>query len=163
MEPTRSPPLDDRPSKRPKTKVACNECRQAKLKCTSDQAPCSRCARLYLNCTFDPGFKRVHRQTKMAELENHVLQLQNLVEKGKQVATSPLGGSPISNSTWPGGQLRSESSNADNLNYRMDIIQNQDATSVVPSCQSSQVEGQAARSLGPVKLAFPQVELLFKT
>lgn len=169
MEPTASPPSppspipDHRLSKRQKTKIACNECRQAKLKCTSDQAPCSRCTRLRLNCTFDPGFKRVHRQSKMAELENHVMQLQNLVETRKQPATSPPAASPTSNSTWAVGQLHSESSNINNINYGMHTVQSQLAASARPSSQSSRGEVQANRSLGPIKLALPQIESLFKT
>jgi len=162
MESTVSPSPDHRPRKRPKTKVACKECRQAKLKCTIDRAPCSRCTRLHLNCTFDRGFQRVHRQSKIAELENHVLQLQNIVEKSKQPATSPLAASPTSNSTWPGGQLHSESSNINNANYLIDVVQSQDVASALPSSQSSRGKVQADRSLGPVKLALPQIESLFK-
>ncbi|KAH8820272.1 hypothetical protein F5884DRAFT_41102 [Xylogone sp. PMI_703] len=64
-------------------RVACSECRQAKLRCDrSNDArsqSCSRCRRLRLDCQVDLAFKRVNKRLKINELAEQVDRLNSVV------------------------------------------------------------------------------------
>ncbi|PWY90354.1 hypothetical protein BO94DRAFT_555533 [Aspergillus sclerotioniger CBS 115572] len=71
----------DSPRHRSK-RIACRQCRQAKLRCevsTGGAIPCSRCRRLGYDCKLDTAFQRVNRRERLEELEKEVQHLRSSV------------------------------------------------------------------------------------
>ncbi|KAH8891578.1 hypothetical protein GQ53DRAFT_148463 [Thozetella sp. PMI_491] len=62
-----------RPSKR--RRVACQYCRQSKLRCEGSDGgtqACQRCSELARPCVFDAEYRRVSKRTTLSDLVNHV-------------------------------------------------------------------------------------------
>ena len=70
-------------------RIACRQCRQAKLRCGLDQIPCSRCKQGGLHCTVDPSYKRSNKYEKVQELEDQVLRLRNQVDQRHEQQSVP--------------------------------------------------------------------------
>ena len=76
-----------------RAKVACKECRQAKVRCNVATPPCSRCVKRQVECSIEPKYRRVHRTTRTRELEDQITSLKEAI--GWQNA-SPTSRSPSS-------------------------------------------------------------------
>lgn len=80
--------------------AVCTACRQSKVRCTGSQdGSCERCIKLELDCHRDPGFKRISKSRKIAELEKQVQSLasalrpagQSLLQTTQFQQEAPLG------------------------------------------------------------------------
>ncbi|RQM05075.1 hypothetical protein DH86_00003662, partial [Scytalidium sp. 3C] len=75
--------LEQNPDGPQRKRVACSECRQAKLRCDRSNDPssqsCSRCRRMALDCHVDLGYKRVNKRLKINELAEQVERLSSVV------------------------------------------------------------------------------------
>lgn len=70
---------DPKNSGQKRAKIACRECRQAKIRCGLQRTPCPRCERLKLECSVDPKYQRSNQRHKVGELQQQIQHLQNLI------------------------------------------------------------------------------------
>lgn len=66
--------------KHSRSRTACRQCRQAKVKCGMETTPCSRCKRRGFDCQWDPGFKRSNNPDRFHHLEGHLRMLEQKLE-----------------------------------------------------------------------------------
>lgn len=72
---------DDGRRSRKRARIACCECRQAKIRCGLESVPCPRCRKIGLECTVDPSYRRANRHDKVRELQQQLEELQNSTER----------------------------------------------------------------------------------
>ena len=75
-------------------RVACNKCRELKIRCGVEKAPCPRCERSGLTCVVDPEYRRIGKQGKMDELQSHIQQLESLVRNQTSTGAAAVSASP---------------------------------------------------------------------
>ena len=75
-------------NKRSRSRAACKQCRQAKVRCGMEKIPCARCERRGFDCTWDPGFKRSNNPDRFQHLEGHLRALQQNVGESAQQTPS---------------------------------------------------------------------------
>lgn len=80
---SQSPP-SHRQVARKRARVACSQCRQAKIRCDFKQTPCPRCTRLRLNCIVDRSYRRTNRGDEVKKLQQQVENLQNVIGNGPE-------------------------------------------------------------------------------
>ena len=73
-------PAQPQNESRKRGRIACSQCRQAKIRCGLEQIPCSRCERLGLDCSINPSYRRVSKKDKVKELEQQVQNLHEFIE-----------------------------------------------------------------------------------
>ncbi|OOF93606.1 hypothetical protein ASPCADRAFT_132614 [Aspergillus carbonarius ITEM 5010] len=84
-------------------RIACRQCRQAKLRCevsTGGAMPCSRCRRLGYDCKLDTAFQRVNRRERLEELEKEVQHLRSSVSTLPVPPQQPLPGIPTPSESY---------------------------------------------------------------
>ncbi len=89
-----SPPRASRKIRK-RARVACSQCRQAKIRCVLEEIPCSRCARLGLGCSVNPSFRRTNKRDEVNELQQQVQNLQDIIENRPDAGLTNLPTSPI--------------------------------------------------------------------
>ncbi|RAL04864.1 Zn(II)2Cys6 transcription factor [Aspergillus ibericus CBS 121593] len=84
-------------------RIACRQCRQAKLRCevsTGGAIPCSRCRRLGYDCQLDTAFQRVNRRERLEELEKEVQHLRSSVSTLPATPQQPLPSIPTPSESY---------------------------------------------------------------
>ncbi|KIW13611.1 hypothetical protein PV08_08801 [Exophiala spinifera] len=81
------PPED--PSRGRRTRVACRNCRQAKIRCALNRIPCARCQRLGLTCSIEPSYKRTNKQDQVEELQQRLSSLQGVIDRHLPARSTP--------------------------------------------------------------------------
>ncbi|KAI5779390.1 hypothetical protein EDC01DRAFT_755801 [Geopyxis carbonaria] len=151
MPPSRSPT----PTKR----VACTNCRQAKLRCDgSHTATCIRCARLNLSCEKNTGYRRVSKRSKIDELEKQVQVLQQNVAAAQRTPTHSA--APIL--SWREKvepvppMLAPEPEHID-----MDVAEGEAEREVAAAEDTGRLPALLARTLDATSMSPPEIDALF--
>ena len=99
--------------KHSRSRAACKQCRQAKVRCGMEKMPCARCERRGLACAWDPGFKRSNNPDRFRHLEGHLRALEQKVgspafqpppeaQSHVQTSAEPTPDGPVSHSAVSG-------------------------------------------------------------
>ncbi|KUJ11501.1 uncharacterized protein LY89DRAFT_226498 [Mollisia scopiformis] len=94
-----SSPEPDRSNPKKQKRIACRECRQAKLKCdksSNTAEPCARCRKLSLECRVETEYKRYNKKIRINDLAEEIERLRSSVTGSGASTAQPILGPGLS-------------------------------------------------------------------
>ncbi|KAH8691623.1 hypothetical protein BGW36DRAFT_304893 [Talaromyces proteolyticus] len=149
-------------------RIACRNCRQAKMRCelsAGGPVPCHRCRRLDRECKVDTEYKRINRQEKLEELEEEIRQLRSSIK-----TTTSSDSRTVENNPPVNGMLSSQFPTM--LSPGVSVLSNE-ILPAVPAISFEESPGSSSRrlsqfpgssssrSIGHIRLESSQIDAYF--
>lgn len=136
-----------------RARVACTQCRQAKVRCDVENVPCGRCQNLNLDCAIERSYKRRSKADQMHDLQKQVSSLQGALH-----GRTALDESWSESSDCPGPQINDQQVSPNLPAGASDTVSHNGLVG-----REVQTPDTADYRLGAVTLTLPKAREMFKT